>query len=83
MTAQDAEIILAFADNNLNVSQTAKAMSYSRSAVVYHLEKIKDETGLEPMNFWNMVNELVPRAERTLTFKAVQENMRKVIEKER
>ena len=54
------ELINAMADNNLNISQAAKAMKYSRNSVIYHRQKIIDETGLDVANFWDLT-ELIKR----------------------
>lgn len=58
MTAK--ELIYAMADNNLNISQASKATNYSRSSIDYHRQKIKDRTGLDVANFWDLT-ELIKR----------------------
>lgn len=54
MTRVDAEVVLALADNNMNVSVTAKALYMHRNNVIYHLRKVKSETGLDPMKFYDL-----------------------------
>lgn len=49
------EFLKELANNNLNVSETARKMHYHRNSIVYHLEKIKEETGLNPVKFYDMI----------------------------
>lgn len=44
----------AFADNKMVISDTAKAMYVTRNTVTYHLKKIKEITGLDPFNFYDL-----------------------------
>ena len=78
MTTQDAEVILALADNGLSVGKAAKSTYCHHNTIRYHIEAIREKTGLDPRDFWDM-QELVLMAQRTLTFKEVTENMEKVI----
>ena len=48
------ELILALADNDLNVSEVARIMHYHRNTIVHHLEKIRKQTGLDPTSFSGM-----------------------------
>lgn len=50
----DSDIIIALADNNMNVSDTARALFMHRNTVVYHIAKIKKMTGLDPANFYDL-----------------------------
>jgi carbohydrate diacid regulator len=49
------EIVRAFADCNMNVSATAKKLYLHRNTVVYHLEHIHRQTGLNPLNFYDLI----------------------------
>lgn len=49
------EFLKELANNNLNVSETARKMHYHRNNIVYHVEKIKEETGLNPVKFYDMI----------------------------
>lgn len=55
MTETDWAIILALAANNMNVSQTSRALYMHRNGVMYHIEKVKRKTGLGPLNFYDLV----------------------------
>lgn len=55
MTEQELKIINTLADCNMNVQKTANKLNYHRNTIVYHLEKIKEETGHDPMNFYDLV----------------------------
>lgn len=54
LSEQRCNIILAFADNNMNVSNTAKQLFMHRNTVVYHLERIKEFTDKNPFNFYDL-----------------------------
>ena len=55
LTAVDFEIILALADNNMNVVETARVLFMHRNNVVYHIGKVKKRTGLDPTKFYDLV----------------------------
>lgn len=54
MDERDVKIILALADNRMNVSSVAVALFMHRNTVVYHIEKIKRITGLDPTDFHDL-----------------------------
>lgn len=56
MTENELKIINTLTDCNMNVQKTANKMNYHRNTIVYHLQKIESETGLNPMNFYDLVN---------------------------
>ena len=78
MTEHDAELILALADNGLVMHKVAKLCYLHHNTVRYHVDNIREKTGLDPRDFWDM-QKLVPMAQRTLAFQTVTENMEKVI----
>ena len=51
----DKEVILAFAANNMNICKTASKVYLHRNTVAYRLNKIKDETGLNPFKFYDLL----------------------------
>lgn len=53
MTELQAQVIIALADNNLNVSDTARQMFMHRNTVVYHIRAIHNKTGKNPLNFYD------------------------------
>lgn len=55
MKITDKEILKAFAENDMNVSKTARESMYHRNNIVYHLKKIEKETGLNPFCFFDLV----------------------------
>ena len=55
MTYEDKKIIRAYADCDMNLTKTAERMNYHRNTLVYHMGKIKKETGLDPLCFWDLV----------------------------
>jgi sugar diacid utilization regulator len=65
LTETQARIILTLAANNINVSATAKATYYGRSTLEFHLHQIRERTGLNPKNFYDL-QKLVHMARATL-----------------
>ena len=55
MTDIDREIIKALANNNLNTTKSAKALFMGRRTLYRHINKIHKLTGLNPLNFWDLV----------------------------
>ena len=55
LTDLDVQVILAFAENNMNASQTSNSLFMHRNTVVYHLDKVKRKTGLDPCNFYDLM----------------------------
>lgn len=55
LTETDKEIILAYADNDMNASETGKKLFMSTKSVQYHLDKIKQKTGFDPRKFYGLV----------------------------
>ena len=49
------EVILAYADSNMNAYETARRLYRSSNSVLYQLQKVKEETGLDPRNFHELV----------------------------
>lgn len=61
ITHTDAEFILAMAENGLRVHRAAVAVPMSKNAAEYHTGKIIKETGMDPRDFYDMIN-LLPIA---------------------
>lgn len=55
LTDQDINVVLAFAQNNMKILTTAKAVYMNRNSIRYHLKKVKDHTGLNPHNFYDLI----------------------------
>ena len=55
LTAKECEILLAFAENNMNRSEGARSLFMSPSGFYHHFDKIEDKTGLNPRNFYDLV----------------------------
>lgn len=49
------EIILAMADCNLSIAAVAEKLHFNRNNIVYHMNQIKKKTGLNPRNFYDLV----------------------------
>lgn len=61
MTITQAEIIQKLAKNNINAAATAREMFMHRNTIDYHIRMIFRNTGLNPLNFYDLC-ELLRRA---------------------
>lgn len=61
LSEERCKIILALADNKMNVSAVARQLYMHRNTVAYHINRIKQITGKDPLNFYDLYN-LVLRA---------------------
>ncbi|MEE0899388.1 MAG: helix-turn-helix domain-containing protein [Bacteroidales bacterium] len=55
ISKMDVEVILALAECGLSPSRAAREMNVHRNTVLYHIEEIKKFTGLDPLDFFDMV----------------------------
>ena len=63
LTDADRDVLYAYADNDMNVSKTARNIFMNRSCVDYHLLRVHQKTGLDPYRFHDLV-ELMQRTVR-------------------
>ena len=54
MNDLEARIILLMADCDMKITEVAKVMYVHRNTVVYHIDKIKRKTGLNPTKFYDL-----------------------------
>ena len=59
---KDKRLILAMADNGMKWRAAAREIGMHRNSAAYRLDKIFDNTGLDPRNFYDL-HELVQMAE--------------------
>ncbi len=50
----EVKIILALAKCGLNPSRAARKLNIHRNTVIYHIGEIRDFTGLDPSDFYDM-----------------------------
>lgn len=55
LTDLEKEIILACAENDMNLSRVARELYMSRAAVGWYIPKIKAKTGLSIRKFYDLV----------------------------
>ena len=55
MTNDDKALLRAYAENNMNRSQTSKAVYLHTNAIRYRFAVIRRETGLNPQCFYDLV----------------------------
>lgn len=65
MNKEDAHIVIAMANYNMNVTDVSRAIFAHRNTVLYHLDKVKRQTGLDARRFYDLV-ELVKMAQEVL-----------------
>lgn len=54
VSKQEIKILFALAECRLNPSMTAIKLNLHRNTVVYHIGEIKNITGLDPLDFYDM-----------------------------
>jgi sugar diacid utilization regulator len=65
LTETQARIVLALALNGMRASTAADALHYGRTTVTYYLNQIRERTGLNPRDFYDL-QKLVKMARATL-----------------
>lgn len=65
LTEEDWQMVMEFAENNMNMSETARVLHVTRQTVLYHLQKVAETTGLNPMVFYDLVELLDMRLEQS------------------
>ena len=55
MTKKEKEILLAYAENNMNTVKAARSIYCHHNTICYHLTKIKEKYGLDPRKFYDLV----------------------------
>ena len=68
MTELQAKIIVSLAKNRLKTAEVARAENYHVNTVKYHVDKIREQTGRDPLDFYDMC-QLLPEAEDVLAVK--------------
>lgn len=54
MTKEQANIVIAFAKNDMQIKSTADELYMSEGNVTYHLKKIKNQMGWNPRKFFDL-----------------------------
>ena len=70
MTRIEAEVIIGLADNGMNVSKVAQKLFMDRSSVYRRIHNIHDDTGKNPLDFFDLLD-LLPVAKRVISGFAV------------
>ena len=55
MTRLQAEVIMAMAANGLSYQRAGYAMNKHHNTVRFHAEKIRESTGKDPQDFYDMI----------------------------
>lgn len=54
MTKEQAEVIMTYARNGMDARATSKAMYVTDGSVHYHIRKIREVTGRDPKDFFDL-----------------------------
>lgn len=54
MNKIEREVIIALADNRLNLTDAAAALYKNRNTLIFHVKKIQEKTGLYARDFHDM-----------------------------
>lgn len=52
---ENYKLLLAFADCNMCVSRASKKVYLSGTAIYNRFQRIRENTGLDPLRFWDLV----------------------------
>ena len=55
LTERNKEIILALAECNMNQSEVSRVKYLHINTVIFHIQKIRENTGLDPKNFYDLI----------------------------
>jgi DNA-binding PucR family transcriptional regulator len=55
ISKMDVEVIFALAECGLNPSKAARELNVHRNTVIYHIGEIRKFTGLDPLDFFDMI----------------------------
>ena len=56
LSADRCKIIISLADNKMNIAEVSRQLYMHRSTVAYHIERIKQITGKDPLDFYDLYN---------------------------
>ena len=54
MTEAEEKLLVSYAESRMNLMRAARASNLSRSGAMYRMALIRVETGLNPMNFYDL-----------------------------
>ena len=54
MNELECEVIIALADNRMNLTDAAKVMHKHRNSLIYHIKKIERKTGYDARDFHDL-----------------------------
>ena len=54
MTRQQAKIILAYAENDMELKSTGKQLYMTDASIAYHLKQINEKMGWNPRKFYDL-----------------------------
>ena len=54
ISKMDIKVVFALADSGLNPSRAARKLFVHRNTVLHHIGEVKNYTGLDPLDFYDM-----------------------------
>lgn len=73
LSEERCKILITLADSKMNVSEVARKLYMHRNTVDYNLRRIKQITGKDPLNFYDLYR-LVMLAKEELAERWIMEN---------
>lgn len=55
MTDVQKTVVKAYAEQSMNTRTTAKALHYHPNNIYEHLNRVREKTGLDPRNFFDLI----------------------------
>ncbi len=55
MTQTEKRVIIGFADNDMNLSKTARVLHYHPNSLRYHFPRITEKYNLNPLKFYDLI----------------------------
>ncbi len=55
LTTADKRVIVAYAKNDMNCNRAGDELHYNHTSIHYHLNRIREKTGLDPRKFYDLI----------------------------
>lgn len=59
LTEHQADIIITLAESKMNLTEVGRKLTYHRNSLSRHIKKIHEQTGKDPMDFYDMCDLLI------------------------
>lgn len=55
MTNTQKNVIISLAENDMRVSSVAEHLNYHRNTIIFHIKRINELYGLNPLRFYDLI----------------------------